>query len=129
MTAMTAVTAFVAARLGGLPFMALRGLSAMLWAAIKTPVGAGVLALSLGLVVGEMRGAARIEARHRQAEAVAAARRDAYAAADRRDAKADAAQLATAASDRRRAFEEMSDVPLPVPRPGDRGIFDGRRLR
>lgn len=126
---MTTVAAFVAARLGGWPLTVLRVLAAMLWAAIRTPVGAGVLALSLGLVVGEMRGAARIEARHRQAEAVAAARRDALAAADRRDAKADAAQLAIAAGERRRAFEEMSDVPLPVPRPGDRGVYDGRRLR
>ncbi|TBW32607.1 hypothetical protein EYW49_21965 [Siculibacillus lacustris] len=101
----------------------------LLEAALKTPLGAAIITAIVVYPVADWHGG-HVE-RQRQAAAVAVevVRRAAFDASDRRDAKADSSVLAAKAAARAAIFEEISHAPIPIPRPGDRGVYDGSRLR
>lgn len=111
--------------LGGIARTAL----SMLLEVIKTPIGAAVVT---GLVVWPLagwHGGSKVEARYERASAIAKARAEGLTAGERRDARADEAQLVASIAARAAVYEEISHAPLPTPRPDDRGCVDGRRLR
>lgn len=115
--------------LGAWPLALLRGAWSALLEAVRTPVGAAVVAALIAWPIADHRGAARVEARHTAATERARIAAEARTEVDREAAIGWSRTLAARAEARAVILEEITHAPLPSPRPGGNCTLDPRRLR
>lgn len=115
--------------LAGWPWTLLRGAWSALLDAAKTPLGAALIAGCLAYAVGHHEGWTQSEAKHAHAAEIARAVAEARAEVDRETARAEGLRLSADAAARAAHLQEITDAPLPQPRPGEPCGLDTRRLR
>lgn len=125
---MGALVSLILSVLGGWPLALVRGAWSFLAEMVKTPIGAALVAGLVCVMVGDWRGATRVEARFaviaERAQIEAKARTD----ADREIAMERDRGLALSAFARASILEEIDHAPLSQPLGGDPCRFDASRV-